>query len=151
MLAMLSDLLSFVPPTVPIPLFFALPPSPLHPRIRALITQRQATQTSFSDDPTADSDPMQVAPGLFFLGKAGVCKLPARSGANALRVAVAGGAWDAQLWRESVGREEGVLEVSIVPDMKRPHSRVFGFMSDEALTPPSHPGPREPDDDCSFD
>ena len=72
--------------------------SPLHPRVQALVAQKWADREG--------ETPVEIAPGIFFLGKAEVNELP-----SGLRVAVAGGVWDASKWSESVGKEDGSVEV----------------------------------------
>lgn len=65
-----------------------------------------------------DQQPVKLVEGLYFLGKEGVRTVPAGvSNGTGLRIAVAGGQWDAQRWQESIGKEEGVIEGIMNPYM----------------------------------
>ena len=83
------------------PIYFALSASTLHPKVQSIVTEKWNVEDSEA--------PIEIAPDVFFLGKTGVYKLP-----SGLRIAVAGGYWDAAKWSESTGREIDTVEVSII-------------------------------------
>lgn len=80
---------------VPIPTYFFLSASPLHPRIRAIIIENSNGNAE---------EPLQVAKNVYFLDKVGVFKLP-----NGLRVAIAGGLYDASRYNSYSDHESGNL------------------------------------------
>lgn len=70
----------------------------MQPRIQSLIAEKL---------PRLDEEaPIGITPDVFFLGKAGVYRLP-----SGLRVAVAGGYWDPSKWSESTDRNMDEVEV----------------------------------------
>lgn len=83
------------------PIYFFLSASPLHPKIQDLV--REHWQGSEDDRPT------EIVSGIFFCGKARVVRLP-----SGLRVAVAGGNWNASKWSESMGKEGDEVEVGML-------------------------------------
>lgn len=96
---------------VPVPVYFASCAS-LQPKIQSLIAENL---------PRVDEEtPIEIIPGVFFLGKVGVYRLP-----SGLCVAVAGGCWDASKWSESSEREFDELEVRRLFPFRQP---VLGFL-----------------------
>lgn len=84
--------------SAPVPLYFFQSSSLLHPQARSLVKEHWKG--------LKDGHPVQMAPHLFFCGKAEVIRLP-----NGLRIALAGGNWDASKWSDSTGKEIDEVEV----------------------------------------
>jgi hypothetical protein len=75
-----------------IPLYFAQPPSPLHPDVVSALV---STGKLDGSNETAEDKPLQVTASLFFLRQGLV------SAVSGLRLAALGGKWDAQHYAES--------------------------------------------------
>ncbi|UZJ57107.1 hypothetical protein CBS101457_006427 [Exobasidium rhododendri] len=86
---------------LPIPLYFALSASPLHPRLQRIVLERRKAKE--------DEAPIEIASKVFFLGGNRVYEIP-----SGLRIAVAGH-WNADRYSEGSGKERTAVEDLLSP------------------------------------
>lgn len=96
--------------TSPISIYFAHPPSPLHPLVRTSIIQKG--NLGKSSIAFSDQKGIKLNESLYFLGKEGIVNVPYNdsSSSTGLRVAVLGGCYDQQRYQDSIGVQEDAVE-----------------------------------------